>query len=549
MNKKITYLILGLLGFALVACFEDKGNYDFAYSNIKELNSQFPDNVVSVYLGDTIKIQPTITWVDPEADTLDYDYFYIFSGDTIGRERKLVFVPSTVGNKEGFLVVENRTNHLKSITNVSYYVASPFSSGWVILSEKNGTTDLSILAQSRGSYWLTPQDPGYVQYRDGDVLPEGYAYMRGILYKWDDHVSLYTTLHSDDPLGSKPISLSLGYVGYSTSYAEYVVMQENGGHWVLNANDFSKYYRFTDDFGSGVAGNFKPVRFMDAVSSHFMIGEDYSIYWRKVSSSIYDSRQCPWENLLYFGNNARITHVFDTHLYKLGAMLVYDAHNRRIIPITTVNQSMETAAANLLNITYSRTEAIPADFIQLGNTGDYNPVYVASAGGAADYNSSTLFMLFEKDDKLYVQRCYARVQYSSGYMEISRMVSPIEFPADGKVNKNSIYMKCKWDKDYLFAAEGSKLYFYEMSIPSRGLKLFKDYGSKIVKIVENPKSNQVGIALENGEFHIVGTYDRFFAGENLGDIATYHVTKDLGRIVDVIWKPSSFTGWAFGYDY
>ena len=59
----------------------------------------------------------------------------------------------------------------------------------------------------------------------------------------------------------------------------------------------------------------------------------------------------------------------------------------------------------------------------------------------------------------------------------------------------------------------------------------------------------IGVALENGEFHLLGTYDRFFAGEGLGEQATYHVTKGLGKITDVVWKPSSYTGWAFGFNY
>jgi hypothetical protein len=110
-------------------------------------------------------------------------------------------------------------------------------------------------------------------------------------------------------------------------------------------------------------------------------------------------------------------------------------------------------------------------------------------------------------------------------------------------------MKCKNSSDYLFVAEGSKLYYYETSIPERGLKLFKDFGAKITGLTENPASWMIGVSLENGEFHILGTYDRFFTAENLGDEATYHVTKNLGRIVDVAWKPSSYTGWAFGYNY
>ena len=90
----------------------------------------------------------------------------------------------------------------------------------------------------------------------------------------------------------------MGWVGYSNDYAEIVVIQENGDNWVLNANDFSKYYAFNEDFGSGVARAFEPVQFIDALTSHYMVGKDGSIYWRKIDASTMDSRQCQQENAM-----------------------------------------------------------------------------------------------------------------------------------------------------------------------------------------------------------------------------------------------------------
>lgn len=546
--KKITkYMQLCLFVFAFWACYEDKGHYDHIYSNIEKLNCYSRQNVSTVTLGDTVKIFPSITWVSPDVDTLAYDFFYVFSGDTICRERNLIIVPDEVGSFTGYLIAQERATKLMTMVSVSYTVNSRFKTGWLILSEKEGRTALSMLIQTRNYYNLDEGDEGYVDYENGDITESGEVYGGGYLYSWEDGIDLYQELHPDSPLGSKPVSVDMGWVGYSNNYAEIVVIQENGDNWVLNANDFSKYYAFNEDFGSGVARAFEPVQFIDALTSHYMVGKDGSIYWRKINASTMDSRQCRWENLLYFGNNGKITKIFDTWIYKLGAMLVYDETNKAIIPVTTVAQTSESAAARLLDITYGET--IPDGFVLLGNTGEYTPVYVASIGSSSDYNSSTLFMLLKKGDKLYSQQCYAYVDYYSGVFKISKMQAPVEFPADGKVNENSIYMKCKYDSDYMFVAEGSRLYFYEMSIPERGLRLFKDFGSRITSVTENPASWMIGVALENGEFHLLGTYDRFFTGEGLGEQATYHVTKGLGKITDVVWKPSSYVGWAFGFNY
>ena len=540
-------IILYMFFFLFEACYDDKGHYNYVYSNIEEINSYSKQNVTTITLGDTVKIFPVIKWINPEADTLAYDYFYVFSGDTIGRERNLIIVPQEVGTYAGYLIAQERSTKLMTIIYVNYTVNSPFETGWLILSEKEGRSALSMLVQTQNWYELSKEDEGYVDYENGDLTENGEVYNDGYLTSWENRIDIYNELHPNDPLGSKPIGVDIGYVGYSNSYAEYVVFQENGNNWVLNANDFSKYYLFNADFGSGVADTFEPVQFIDALTSHYMIGKDWSIYWRKIDAFIYDSRQVSWENLLYFGNNAKISKIFDTWYYKLGAMLVYDETNKSIIPVTTVAQSDEASADRLLDIYY--TETIPEGFIPLENTGEYTPIYIASVGSDSDYNSSTLFMLFEKENKFYAQQCYAYANYYSGVFMISKMLKPVELQTDGKINKNSIYMKCKNNNDYMFVAEGSNLYFYETSIPERGLRLFKNFGSRIIDVIENPASWVICVALENGEVHLLGTYDRFFTRENLGDQATYHIVRNLGKIVDIVWKPSSYVGWAFGWNY
>ena len=72
-------IILYMFFFLFEACYDDKGHYNYVYSNIEEINSYSKQNVTTITLGDTVKIFPVIKWINPEADTLAYDYFYVFS--------------------------------------------------------------------------------------------------------------------------------------------------------------------------------------------------------------------------------------------------------------------------------------------------------------------------------------------------------------------------------------------------------------------------------------------------------------------------------------
>ncbi len=212
-------MLLCLIVFAFGACYEDKGHYDHIYSNIEKLNYYSKQNVSTVTLGDTVKIFPTITWVNPEVDTLAYDYFYVFSGDTICRERNLIIVPDEVGSFTGYLIAQERATKLMTMVSVSYTVNSRFKTGWLILSEKEGRTALSMLIQTRNYYNLDEGDEGYVDYEDGDITESGEVYGGGYLCSWEDGIDLYQELHPDSPLGSKPVSVDMGWVGYSNNYA------------------------------------------------------------------------------------------------------------------------------------------------------------------------------------------------------------------------------------------------------------------------------------------------------------------------------------------
>jgi|GEM_PF-2577197 len=555
MKNIIKSIVVSFITLFFGSCFEDEGSYNHIQSNISEVkyyNAAL--NKTTVVLGDTVHFYPIIVWNNPEADTLNYDYAWVFfNQDTISTERYLHYVPKEVGTHQGYYVVKERSTGITTITSVSFTANSPYRFGWVILSELEGRTALSMLPITRTSYYYDDEDPTSIDYQNGDRTEAGEVFYNNYLYKWADKVDLYNELNPDDPLGKKPVAVYMSWVGYSTAYSEIVVMQEEGGNWVINGNNFSKYYNFNEDFNSNIPSNYQPVWFFDCQGANFMADRNNRIYWRGVTASVKDTRQTAWGDEIYFGNNAKITKIFEMSLwYPINMFFAYDEHNKALIPVSagTSNISISYAtpyAGQPLTAKYSGT--MPDGFLRFEDLGDYKPLHVANIVPDFNVSSNKFMMLLEKEGKLYIQICtLSKPTYSAGTVTVSSMNAPYEFPGEGKVTPNSIFMKqSNYDSDYLFIAEGNTLYFNELSLPERGVKVWKRFDSKIVSIHDAPDSRSIGVALENGEFHIMFTDDAYFIGENGGEKAIYHSVEGLGKIVDVVWKSSSYAGANFGY--
>jgi len=169
-------------------------------------------------------------------------------------------------------------------------------------------------------------------------------------------------------------------------------------------------------------------------------------------------------------------------------------------------------------------------------------------------NNTKVWLFMEKAGKVYVQTFrFHKVaygtsngtsDYQSGTARISELAAPIELPLVDNMTSNSIFMKQGYSgAERLFVAEGKKLYVVEMSTLNRGFRLWKEFPANIKFVKDAPDSKSIGVALENGEFHIMFTDDMFFIeGGGGAEQATFHVAKNLGNIVDIEWKSNTYLG-------
>ncbi len=236
--KNLIYAILSLTAFALSACYDDKGNY-----NYHELESVVIDTTgtgmqpeYSIMRFDQLQLSPNIYFegqlVDDNSNVpLSYEWT-IFSAttgagsntvsDVIGTERQLDTVISrTGGNYFVQLVVTNQNNGIRQFFRIPVAVSEVFDGGWMVFYEradKPGYSDLALI--------YNPWTKLNVNYNRS--FTNLYEVTNGALLK-------------GKPIRCMDIAVSLAsgnnYVGLCTDYT-LVGVSENGIEKALEFNDF-----------------------------------------------------------------------------------------------------------------------------------------------------------------------------------------------------------------------------------------------------------------------------------------------------------------------
>jgi hypothetical protein len=160
--KRFLLVMLTALALLQLACYKDKGNYD--YHPVVAPGIANLDTLYKVAVGDTLLIDPQITAGQPNArlglswrlsvplkvwDTM-------FTGNTF--KYRFLLEPDTYPVR---LTITDSANGMQYFRNFNIQVITPYSLGTVVLSEENNTSQLSFIQP------------------DGTVLPHIYQTLNG----------------------------------------------------------------------------------------------------------------------------------------------------------------------------------------------------------------------------------------------------------------------------------------------------------------------------------------------------------------------------------
>lgn len=172
----------------LSSCLKDKGNYDYT-----DLPTLYVDTVgeqvnFQVYQNATVNIQPKVVF---EGDATKLEYLYFIHGnnpqthDTISREKNLSYVANKAPGTYTVRLEVKQEDGTRAFMPFTIQVLPAFSSGWMVLYEKNdnpGSSEIDIIRSSRFITGATDTvyQEAYSAYNENKVLS---GTPRSILYR------------------------------------------------------------------------------------------------------------------------------------------------------------------------------------------------------------------------------------------------------------------------------------------------------------------------------------------------------------------------------
>lgn len=144
--KRIILVMLTAFGLLLMACYKDKGNYDYHPPVEPQVTNL--DSVYHVFIGDTLIVHPAVTTTDPNA-AFSYTWQIqipkefrdtTFTGDVL----KLVFsLPPDMYRTR--LTITDNSNGMKYFREFLIEGKTQFSTGTLVLSLEGNTSQLSFV--------------------------------------------------------------------------------------------------------------------------------------------------------------------------------------------------------------------------------------------------------------------------------------------------------------------------------------------------------------------------------------------------------------------
>lgn len=502
MKTKIGLWALAYI-FTLYACFEDKGNYNYVDTNLVNIELTAQDAV----MGKEYVLHPGLTFSIPE-DSLKFEYRWEVDSKEacLGRDFKYTF--TGIGAFQvGYFVKE-----LKTQMTTTYFfrvnVISPYGMGWVVLSEKDSRSALSMIRPEK--------------YNENGIEKKRYV----------DYVDLYKTLHKDE-LGSDPIKLGQSFTWDNSLL---FVMQRGGEGCVeLNGVEYKKDIRTEKEFvGEVYPPAFVPAGVVYASPLEGILSANGDFYTR-VRTDMDLFHTCAYSNepTYYDGVKLKIDQLILPLYTSSNFFFLYEGSKKRFLAMKT--QKFANAGM-FLNII---PETGVSDFTSLSNIGDYELLYGSAYGEST--NKSYFVNILKNGTDIQMQTFLAATTSTTSTLNITESKqldlsgirlngSPSGTSMNEQISLNTVFHMLR-TRPYLFFAEAGILYYYDMNM--KQYRKYHDFGVAVTAMASNPQKSELGVGLANGDFYIFDISDAVFSS---GVSKELHIQNGLGRVVDVMYK-------------
>lgn len=494
---KINIIILFLCSLFLYACYEDKGDYD--YAPVDEVTISFDLGSYGVAIGEDIEIKPTLEFKNP-ADSVNFSYEWLISGKLYSTTRNLKYIGEELGtNFTMFTVINNRTK-VRTIKEIVLQVSSPynmsFAPGWFVLSDEGGKSVLHMVSS---------------KYVDGE-------------YQYVDRRDIYNG--GGEELGREPVKLV--YHAPYTTYPELLVIQRGGQKSVeLDINSMARVIRNDEEFFNGQPPvNFTPKDAYYGTWADILLGEDGNLYSRPIAA--YEKlHQDP------FNNNPML--IDPKKESKIGAIAIAPAFANEVVVYDELNNRLLCIGTDFRyggDVQEMPTTSYPAKYTPLNNMGDKELIYL----GVGDPMNFNMIVKDPSDGKYTFQR------FMLMYMAYNNtfMLTP---GGDHKELGCGSYFTAQTqmvvfrEGNYIFFTGGAtNNQLYRHDTRTNNTVLVKDFGEESIQLLRLPNvmagESTLGVAFKNGDVVSVDLSSANINANIYEELFRYN----FGTVVDVVAK-------------
>ncbi len=259
-------ILLMLFVSVLWGCIEDNGNYD--YIATRELKAMDVKRYYTLSEGESVTLTPKVVEKEDKEEKVieNVEFEWYIDHELVSNEASFTYTAKKNGFYAGTMKMKDPVSQAYSFTDFFITVSSKYESGFMILSEENGKSVLSMIRAK----WLNSSDT---------VVYEG---------EWKD---IYALENGGEILNGKPVSLSEHWAYEMSNYCigEVTLMTEENGKMCvreLNGESLKRETYIEDEFANKeLPTNFKPQKVIHTCFDSFILDGSGEIYSRRSTAS------------------------------------------------------------------------------------------------------------------------------------------------------------------------------------------------------------------------------------------------------------------------
>lgn len=485
-------IIAGILSvFLFHSCTKDNGNY--TYNDGNKVGIKIPLGTYESLIGDTTTVVPVRTYIKG-VDSLSYSHEWYIDGKFYSDQPTLKYSSTEGGLRYvNYYMTDKKSGVVYAPTVFFIFVSSPFQTGWGILYEKDGKSEL--------------------------------GHVRNANAKFFDYKDLYKTYNKGEELGSGPVKLRDFTVRGGRGL--YVLQRGGQGPVEMDASTLQKKLVASNAFIGGKPADFEPVDMAFFNTADLLVNANGNLYARFFNGAL--PFTVPWMSTpVTTKGGLKIGDIWDSWSRTSTFALMYDKLNKRVLK-TRVNV-FSTGGGITIDTLVRPSVPYPAEYTPLNNLGNWEYVWGGTFNDVSTSMDGAMLIRNPADHNLYYQT------FNYIIAPAGEKLTPKErilFAGNAYTTITSKYVPLK-SRDYLFFTGGtndSKLYYYDAI--SKTVKNYVGFGSRITALTASDDSQQIAVGLEDGTFILFDVSNAtLLAGKSL----ELHRFSDLGKIVDIVVK-------------